>query len=68
MPFTGISACNEPLVPKRTIFNDFCIGFNSRVIGLILTAASSSFITMSILSVPIPVESTVILLPLKSPV
>ena len=50
-----------PEVPILIIFNDFKFCFTERVLKSILTKASNSFKTISMLSVPIPVEITVIL-------
>ena len=65
---TGISACNEPEVPILTIFNDVKVVFGCLVFKSILTKASNSFMTISMLSGPIPVEITDILFPFKVPV
>ncbi|MNE49327.1 hypothetical protein D3C80_1438360 [compost metagenome] len=65
---TGISACKEPEVPIRIMFNEVRFSFGCLVSKLILTKASSSFMTISILSGPIPVDITVIRLPLYVPV
>ena len=56
---SGISGWSAPQVPNLTTFKVVCSGFTSRVAKSILAKASSSVITMSMLSVPIPVESTV---------
>jgi hypothetical protein len=61
---TGISFCMAPLVPMRTISNEVRVSFCVLALRSILTNASSSLRTMSILSVPIPVEITVSRLPL----
>jgi len=61
---TGISACKEPEVPMRMMFNEVKFSFGFLVFRSILTKASSSFITISMLSGPIPVDMTVMRLPL----
>ena len=65
---TGTSSCSAPEVPILTIFKTFFSDFMRLVSKFILTNASISFNTISILSQPIPVEIAVILLPLKLPV
>ena len=60
----GVNGCNPPHVPTRTILRDVSCGFISRVLKSMLAKASSSFITMSMLSQPMPVESTVMRQPL----
>ena len=65
---TGISACKEPEVPIRIIFKEVNSDFGWRVFKSIFTNASNSFNTISILSGPIPVDITVIRLPLYIPV
>jgi len=57
-----IAMNNAPDVPNRIIFNDFFEELTIRVSKLIFTNASSSLITMSILSVPIPVDIALIFL------
>ena len=57
--FIGISFCKEPEVPILIIFNWVNSFFIALVFKSILTNASNSFKTISILSVPIPVEITV---------
>ena len=64
----GISGCIAPEVPIRNMFSRFFTGQASRVAKSILARASSSFITMSMLSVPIPVDRTVTLVPAYLPV
>ena len=49
-----------PDVPTLYIFNDFLIFLIVFVSKSMFTSASNSFTTISILSVPIPVEITVI--------
>ena len=61
---TGISACKEPEVPILMILNAVKVSFIFLVFKSILTKASSSLSTISILSGPIPVEITLIRLPL----
>ena len=53
-----------PEVPIRIMSNEVCSGFMVRVLKSIFTRASNSLNTISILSVPIPVEITVIRFPL----
>ena len=57
---TGVFGCKPPQVPMRTSSNWRSWGFSSRVLKSMLAKASSSFITISMLSQPIPVETTVI--------
>ena len=64
----GMSGWIAPEVPIRIMFSVRCSGFTSRVSKSMFASASSSFITMSMLSVPIPVERAVILTPLYLPV
>ena len=56
---TGISFCKAPEVPTRIIVSGVSPGFTVRVLKSIFTSASSSFRTISILSVPIPVLCSV---------
>lgn len=53
-----------PEVPILITFNDVIFSLIVFVLKSIFTSASSSFKTISILSVPIPVEITVIFFPL----
>jgi hypothetical protein len=62
----GATAGDDALFDGRTRGGE-CI-FDARVSKSILTKASSSLMTISILSGPIPVDITVIRLPLKIPV
>ena len=55
-------------VPTRTSVRERWVSFSVRVSKSILARASSSFMTMSILSQPIPVDCTVMRLPLYVPV
>ena len=55
----GISGLNVPEVPIRIKFREVFISFSVFVFKSIFTSASNSLITISILSVPIPVEITV---------
>ena len=59
-----MSFCKEPEVPILTIFKAVCFSLIVLVSKLMFTKASNSFKTISILSEPIPVEITDILLPL----
>ena len=59
----GVSGCRPPHVPIRTRVNVRCASFSVRVLKSIFANASSSLTTMSILSQPIPVLSTVMRLP-----
>jgi transketolase N-terminal domain/subunit len=64
----GQLSCSPPQVPMRTRVRVVCSGFSVRVAKSMFFSASSSLTTMSILSHPIPVLCTVILLPLYVPV
>ena len=64
----GISGCIAPEVPIRRILSERLVSRISLVRKSMFARASSSFITMSILSVPIPVDRTVILFPRYFPV
>ena len=66
--FTAISFCIDPDVPMRIILSDVCSSFSILVSKSIFAKASNSFKTMSMLSVPIPVEITEIRVPFNSPV
>ena len=65
---TGMSGCRAPQVPIRTMLRVRCSDFTSIVLRSILARASSSFITMSILSVPMPVERALMRFPRRVPV
>ena len=64
----GVLSCKPPQVPMRTTSSCRNCSFSSRVLKSILASASTSFITMSMLSHPIPVDITVMRLPLYVPV
>ena len=64
----GISGWMAPQVPMRRMSSVRCSGLTSRVLKSMLARASSSVITMSMLSVPMPVDRTVMRLPLYRPV
>ena len=59
---TGMLAWMAPEVPNLKIFNFVNFSFNTLWEKSIFTKASNSLSTISILSVPIPVEITLILL------
>ena len=60
---TGISACRLPEVPKRMKVKGVCTSLGVLCLKSILKSASSSLRTISMLSGPIPVETTEIRLP-----
>ena len=62
------SGVNAPQVPNRTNVKEVFCAFSVRVSKSILNNASISLTTISILSVPIPVETTLIRLPRNVPV
>ena len=64
----GMSGWMAPQVPMRRTVSVLCSGLTSRVVKSTLARASSSVMTMSMLSVPMPVDSRVILFPLYLPV
>ena len=64
----GVKGWRPPHVPMRTMVSVRWSGRISRVLKSMLARASNSFMTMSILSQPIPVESTVMRLPWHVPV
>ena len=63
-----MSGCMAPVVPMRRMVSVRCSGLISLVLKSMFARASSSVITMSMLSVPMPVDRTVILFPLYFPV
>ena len=65
---TGISRWSDPEVPMRTISSEVFCGLISRVFRSMFLRASSSLSTMSMLSGPMPVESTVKRFPRYTPV
>ena len=65
---TGMWGCRAPEVPMRMMFNDFLFALLVLVAKSILANASNSFITISMLSGPIPVETTDKRFPLIYPV
>ena len=64
----SILDCNAPDVPNLIKFNDFLFFRCVLVSKSIFTNASNSFTTISILSVPIPVDIALILVLFKTPV
>ena len=65
---SGMSGWMAPVVPILSIVRHRCSGLTSLVLKSTLASESSSVSTMSMLSVPMPVESTVMRLPLYFPV
>ena len=64
----GRSGCSPPDVPRRRRVSLFSVLWMCRVLKSMLASASSSVMTISMLSVPMPVDITVSRLPLQVPV
>ena len=60
---SGVYSCKPPHVPIRTISRLFRLSFSRRVEKSILANASISFMTISILSHPMPVDMTLMRFP-----